>query len=41
MSSTALETMVGGNHYHAENENIQPVEFYHANPQLNLSLIHI
>ncbi|MCS5736797.1 DUF3310 domain-containing protein [Herbiconiux daphne] len=30
----ALDTMVGGNHYHAEN-GIQPVEFYHANPQLN------
>lgn len=29
-----LSTMVGGNHYHAEN-GIQPVQFYHANPHLN------
>lgn len=30
----ALDTMVGGNHYHTKG-GIQPVEFYHANPQLN------
>lgn len=33
--SPALKTMVGGGHYHADNENIQPIEFYAANPQLN------
>lgn len=31
---SALSTMVGGNHYHAEG-NIQPIQFYHSNPHLN------
>lgn len=33
--SPALDTMVGGAHYNPESKIIQPVEFYHANPQLN------
>lgn len=32
--ATALDTMVGGTHYQATG-GIQPIEFYHANPQLN------
>lgn len=31
---SALDTMVGGSHYQAEG-GIQPIEFYHANPQLD------
>lgn len=31
----ALASMVGGSHYNPNNKIIQPVEFYHANPQLN------
>lgn len=27
--------MVGGEHYQPDNKNIQPLEFYAANPQLN------
>lgn len=33
--SPALDTMVGGAHYNPESKIIQPIEFYHANPQLN------
>lgn len=32
---SALDTMVGGSHYQTGNGGIQPIEFYHANPQLN------
>lgn len=31
----ALESMVGGSHYNPDSKKIQPIEFYHANPQLN------
>lgn len=31
--SNPLDTMVGGNHY--KGGSIQPLEFYHANPQLD------
>lgn len=31
----ALNTMVGGAHYQPDNKAIQPLDFYHANPQLN------
>lgn len=31
---SALDTMVGGSHYQAEG-GIQPIQFYHANPQLD------
>lgn len=31
----ALASMVGGSHYNPNNKMIQPIEFYHANPQLN------
>lgn len=40
MSTGALSTMVGGNHYHAEN-GIQPIQFYHANPHLNFQQCNI
>lgn len=33
--SPALDTMVGGAHYNPDSKKIQPIEFYHANPQLN------
>lgn len=32
---SALNTMVGGSHYQTGNGGIQPIEFYHANPQLD------
>lgn len=32
---SALDTMVGGSHYQTGDGRIQPIEFYHANPQLN------
>lgn len=35
MNNPALASMVGGSHYNPNNKKIQPVEFYHANPQLN------
>lgn len=35
MRNPALDTMVGGAHYQPDNENIQPIQFYAANPQLN------
>ena len=31
----ALASMVGGSHYNPDSKKIQPIEFYHANPQLN------
>lgn len=31
----ALASMVGGSHYNPDSKEIQPIEFYHANPQLN------
>ncbi|AVJ48249.1 hypothetical protein [Salmonella phage SE131] len=31
---SALNTMVGGAHYQGSN-TIQPIQFYHANPQLD------
>lgn len=31
---SALDTMVGGSHYQGSN-SIQPIQFYHANPQLD------
>lgn len=31
---SALDTMVGGSHYQTEG-GIQPIQFYHANPQLD------
>lgn len=35
MTNPALLTMVGGSHYQPTNDMIQPVQFYHANPQLD------
>lgn len=35
MRNPALDTMVGGAHYQPDNKNIQPLEFYAANPQLD------
>ncbi|AFC22027.1 hypothetical protein GAP52_033 [Cronobacter phage vB_CsaP_GAP52] len=32
---SALNTMVGGNHYQTGNGGIQPIQFYAANPQLD------
>lgn len=37
----ALKVMVGGAHYQPTNEIIQPVQFYHANPQLNFQQTNI
>lgn len=31
---SALDAMVGGSHYQGSG-SIQPIQFYHANPQLN------
>lgn len=37
---SALDTMVGGSHYQGSN-NIQPIQFYHANPQLDFQQCNI
>lgn len=37
---SALNTMVGGGHYQGSN-SIQPIEFYHANPQLDFQQCNI
>lgn len=37
---SALNTMVGGSHYQADG-GIQPIEFYHANPQLDFQQCNI
>lgn len=41
MSNPALYNMVGGSHYNPDSKKIQPIEFYHANPQLNFQQTNV